>query len=277
VRTDTENEMPADVARLAGTDADDTTSATSAADRVLAVLCAFSREAPSLGVTEIAERLDLTKSTVHRLLQALLARGLVAQDARRRSYSLGYRVLALAQAVPGEASLRDICRAHMQWLHGMTQETIGLYVVAGDVRVCLDEIESPQMLRMSAGIGRCFPLDRGAAGKALLSQKAGGESLWRRVTALMPPERREQLEQDLAAIRTRGYAQTTGETVPGSASIAAPIHGPDGDVVAALSVAAPASRFTDSATSRCASALREAVVRIERDLAAAFAPAAHRP
>src|SRR5262249_52713976 len=145
----------------------DAALASRSVDRALAVLCSFSRETPSLGVTALSERLDLTKSTVHRLLQVLMARGLVAQDPDRRRYTLGYRILALASAVPGEADLRQVCRPHMQWLRSVTEETIALYAVAGDVRVCLDELESPQMLRMSAGIGRCFPLDRGSASKAL--------------------------------------------------------------------------------------------------------------
>src|SRR5262245_45702554 len=153
---------------------------TGAVERALAVLCCFARETPVLGVTEISERLKLTKSTVHRLLQALVARGLVAQDLARRQYTLGYRVLALAQAVPGGTNLRQICQPHMSWLLGETQETIALYVGAGDVRVCLDELESPQILRMSAGIGRCFQLPRGAAGKALLLDGPAGGDLWRR-------------------------------------------------------------------------------------------------
>lgn len=250
----------------------DTAGATSAADRVLAVLCAFSRETPALGVTEIAERLELTKSTVHRLLQVLLARGLVAQDATRRHYTLGYRVLALSQAVPGEASLRQICRPHMRWLQSATEETIDLFVVAGDVRMCLDEVESAQMLRMSAGLGRTFPLDRGAASKALLLHEPEDGPLWRRVTALMPAERLEWLQHELAGVRERGYARSAGETEPGSASIAVPIRTPDSGVVAALSVAGPASRMTDEAVVRHATALLEAIARIERDLSAAYVP-----
>jgi IclR family acetate operon transcriptional repressor len=249
---------------------------TSAADRVLAVLCAFSREAPVLGVTEIAERLELTKSTVHRLLQVLLARGLVTQDPARRHYTLGYRVLALAHAVPGDASLRQICRPHMRWLQETTDETIDLFVVAGDVRICLDEIESSQMLRMSAGLGRTFPLGRGAAGKALLLYEPEDGPLWRRVTGLMSGERVEWLRAELAAVRERGYARSAGETEPGSASIALPIRSPDGSIAAALSVAGPASRLTDEIASRHARALAEAVARIERDLNAAYAPGAPR-
>lgn len=254
----------------------DGNGATSAADRVLAVLCAFSRETPALGVTEIADRLELTKSTVHRLLQVLLAHGLVTQDTTRRQYSLGYRVFALAQAVPGEASLRQICRPHMQWLQATTEETIDLFVTAGDVRICLDEIESTQMLRMSAGLGRTFPLGKGAAGKALLLHEPEDGVLWRRVTALLPEPRIEWLREELAATRERGYARSAGETEPGSASIAMPIRTPDGPVVAALSVAGPATRLTDETAVRHATALREAVSRIQRDLSAAYVPGAPR-
>ena len=249
---------------------------TGAVDRALTVLCAFSRETPALGVTELSERLNLTKSTVHRLLQSLLAHGLVAQDPNRREYTLGYRVLALARAVPGEATLREVCRPHLEWLRAVTEETVGLYVVAGDVRICLDEIESPQLLRMSAGVGRCFPLDRGSASKALLADGPASGALWRRAISVLPADQSARLEHDIRELRERGFARSVGETVPGSASVAAPIRGSDGAVLAALSVAGPASRFTDEAVARYAALLLEAVVRAERDLASAYVSAAPR-
>jgi len=245
-----------------------------AVERALAVLCCFSRETPILGVTEISERLNLTKSTVHRLLQALVAQGLVAQDVARGQYTLGYRVLALAQAVPGEADLRHICQAHMRWLLDVTQETIALYVGAGDVRICLDELESPRILRMSAGIGRCFALPRGAAGRALLLDGPAGGDLWRRVTAALSSAERAGLLAELCEARERGYVLTMGETVDGAASLAAPIRSPDGSVIAALSVGGPASRFTPDAVTQYSAVLLEAVARIARDLAAAFMPPA---
>jgi DNA-binding IclR family transcriptional regulator len=236
-------------------------------DRALAVLCSFSRETPTLGVTELGERLGLKKSTVHRLLQALTGRGLVARSASRGGYTLGYRVLALAQAVQGEATLRQICRAPMEWLRTVTQETISLYVVAGDVRMCLDELESPQMLRMAAGVGRCFPLHRGAASKALLADGHASGEAWRRATAALTPGEGEWLLREAEQLRTLGYARSRGETVPGSASIAAPIRGPDGTVLAAISVGGPATRFNEEETiGTFATALLEAVARIQRDL-----------
>ena len=81
-------------ARRHSTDELPARTADGAVERALSVLCCFSRQTPTLGVTDISERLNLTKSTVHRLLQALVAQGLVTQDAARRQYSLGYRVLA---------------------------------------------------------------------------------------------------------------------------------------------------------------------------------------
>jgi DNA-binding IclR family transcriptional regulator len=238
-------------------------------DRALAVLCTFSPESPSLGITEISAHLGLTKSTVHRLLQTLVARGMVAHDPTQHSYTLGYRVLALAQAVPGEATLRQICRPHMQWLRSVTQETIGLYVVAGDVRMCLDEIESPQVLRMAAGVGRCFPLAAGAPSKALLADGLAHGDLWRRVAASLSDDHRARLLREVDELHRRGFASSCGETVPGSASIAAPIRGADGAIVAALSVAGPASRFDSPTIARYGAALLQGTARIARDLVAA--------
>jgi DNA-binding IclR family transcriptional regulator len=264
-------------------------------DRALAVLLAFSREAPAWGVTELSERLGLTKSAIHRILRSLMAHGMVTQDRETRAYTLGYRVLALAAGVSGEASLRQVCLPHMSWLRDTTNETIGLYVVAGDVRMCLEELESPQLLRMAAGVGRCFPLDAGAASKALLVDgpaqgQAQGQAqgvaqgsalgpahgeLWRRATGRLSAERRARLEADIADLRAAGYTLTRGETVAGSASIAAPIRaGARNEALAALSIAGPASRFDDGQIARYAPLLLDVASRVSRELTALYGGAA---
>jgi DNA-binding IclR family transcriptional regulator len=243
-------------------------------DRTLGVLLAFSRETPTMGVTDLSARLGLTKSTIHRILRSLVAHGMATQDRDTRAYSLGFRVLALAAGVPGEANLRQICRPHMQWLRTATDETIGLYVIAGDVRMCLEELESPQPLRMAAGVGRCFPLDAGASSKALLVEGATNPDFWRRATGRESAEQRAHLEADLERLRVTGYTVTRGETVAGSASMAAPIRvGARNEVMAALSIAGPASRFDDAQVERYAPLLLEAVGRIARDLSALYGEA----
>jgi DNA-binding IclR family transcriptional regulator len=260
-------------------DTSDTSDTLRGVDRALAVLLAFSRETPTLGVTELSERLGLTKSAIHRILRSLLAHGMVTQDRETRAYSLGFRVLALAAGVAGEANLRQICAPHMQWLRAATDETIGLYVVAGDVRMCLEEFESPHPLRMAAGVGRCFPLDAGASSKALLVEGAASADLWRRMAGRLSATRRAQFEADLERLRATGYIVTRGETVVGSASMAAPIRvGPHNEVMAALSIAGPASRLDDAQAERFAPLLLEAIGRIARDLSALYgeAPAAGR-
>jgi DNA-binding IclR family transcriptional regulator len=260
-------------------DTSDTSDTLRGVDRALAVLLAFSRETPTFGVTDLSERLGLTKSAIHRILRSLLAHGMVTQDRETRAYSLGFRVLALAAGVSSEASLRQICAPHMQWLRAATDETIGLYVVAGDVRMCLEEFESPHLLRMAAGVGRCFPLDLGASSKALLVEGTANADLWRRATSRLSATRRAQLEADLERLRATGYSVTRGETVVGSASMAAPIRvGPHNEVMAALSIAGPASRLDNAQAERFAPLLLEAIGRIARDLSALYgeAPAAGR-
>jgi DNA-binding IclR family transcriptional regulator len=269
MRTDTASPGQDADAQSTWTAPDASATTMRAVDRALGVLCAFSRETPALGVTELSERLNLTKSTVHRLLQVLLARGMVAREPEHRRYMLGYRIVALAQAVPGEATLRQISRPHMLELRSVTQETISLYVTAGDVRFCLEEFESPQMLRMGAGLGRCLPLGRGAAGKVLLIDTTEQDELWRRVTVDMPAVERAQLALALADIRAHGYCATSNETVEGAASIAAAIRDRRGHVVAALSIAGPDSRFKHEVREQFASLLLEAGERITHDLAIA--------
>ncbi len=240
-------------------------------DRALGVLLAFSRETPTLGVTDLSERLGLTKSAIHRILRSLMAHGMVTQDRETRAYSLGFRVLALAAGVAGEAGLRQMCAPHMHWLRAATEETIGLYVVAGDVRMCLEELESPQLLRMAAGVGRCFPLESGASSKALLVEGPANADLWRRATGRLSVDTRARLEAEVERLRSTGYLVTRGETVAGSASMAAPIRvGARNEVLAALSIAGPASRFDDAQAERYAPLLLEAVGRIERDLGALY-------
>lgn len=244
-------------------------------DRALGVLLAFSRETPTLGVTDLSERLGLTKSAIHRILRSLMAHGMVTQDMGTRAYSLGFRVLALAAGVAGEAGLRQVCAPHMHWLRAATEETIGLYVVAGDVRMCLEELESPQLLRMAAGVGRCFPLESGASSKALLVGGPANADLWRRATGRLSVDTRTRLEAELERLRATGYLVTRGETVAGSASMAAPIRvGARNEVMAALSIAGPASRFDDAHAERYAPLLLEAVGRIERDLGALYGESA---
>ena len=125
------------------------------------------------------------------------------------------------------------------------------------------------MLRMSAGIGRCFPLHRGAASKALLAAGPADASTWRRAATRLTPAERAQLEAEIGVLRQRGYADSTGETVPGAASVAAPIRMPGGAIAGAVSVAGPAARFSPEVKTRHAAALMEATNRIARDLLAA--------
>jgi DNA-binding IclR family transcriptional regulator len=121
-------------------------------------------------------------------------------------------------------------------------------------------------------VGRCFPLDRGAASKALLADGPASGDTWRRATAQLSAERLAQLRHDIESLRQTGFAVTRGETVDGSSSIATSLRsGSSGTVAAALSVAGPLSRFSDERVATYAPLLLEAATRISRDLGALYA------
>jgi DNA-binding IclR family transcriptional regulator len=116
-----------------------------------------------------------------------------------------------------------------------TGESVQLYVRRGDRRVCVAALESPHGLRTIVAVGASLPLDVGSAGKVFR-----GET---------------------------GWAESVEEREPGVASVSAPVHGPTGDVVAAVSVSGPIERTSRSPGSRYADAVMEAARAIERQLA----------
>jgi DNA-binding IclR family transcriptional regulator len=95
-------------------------------------------------------------------------------------------------------------------------------------------------MRMANGVGNLYPLHSGAAGKAILAWMPRAEA--DEILAQHPDEAR--LRRELARIRRQGFATSAGETIPSAAAIAAPIRGPDGAVVSAISLAGPIERWT---------------------------------
>jgi IclR family transcriptional regulator, KDG regulon repressor len=209
--------------------------------RALDILDCFVADGPSLILTEISRSLDLTPPTTHRLLKALVSRGMLVYDGERY-YSLGPAVMRLATAMLHRTDdLVRICTPTLERLREQTGETIALYSVVGNERLCVAELVSLQPIRMESGIGRIYPLDIGAAGKVLLAWRP--ELLTHTVTT---PRRRKELEQELPIVLGNGYAISMGEVVPGAASVAVPILDTSGVVVAALGVSGPAERWTQS-------------------------------
>ncbi len=208
----------------------------------------LSRE-PDLGVSELSRRLDLGKSTVHRLLTTLASEGLIEQDPTTGGYRLGIVVFELGEAVKVHLDLHAAGAPVLASLREDTGESSQIGVLDGHDVVYVDRLESHRTIRMFTETGRRVPIHCTSSGKVLLAHVA--DTALDALLAEAPLTRLTQhtitdpalLRADLDRVRTRGWADAVEERELGVASVAGPIRRPDGTVIAAISVGAPVTRL----------------------------------
>ncbi len=219
-------------------------SARTVAARVLAVLDAFRGNPDRLTLSEVAERSGLPVSTTYRLLAVLTAGGALERGQDNR-YQVGIWTWELGQHAVRE--LTDVARPFLQDLFEVTRENVHLCVRSGADTLYLQRFYGSKRVPLMARIGGRLPLHATAAGKVLLAF----EEKWFRDAYLAGTlERRTaftitepaRLARELATVRRRGYGVTSEEIRLGSCSVAVPVCGPDGAVVAAIGMVIDSSR-----------------------------------
>ncbi|TAM75655.1 IclR family transcriptional regulator [bacterium] len=221
-----------------------------AIERTSRILLSFVEGEPLLGVSEIARKLALPKSVVHRALDALVETGLVARDRETSRYRLGPRALELGLAAVGAPDVRTLALPIMQELVRESGETATLSLLVGVERVYVAQVESPQEVRMTVEVGRRYPIYAGASGRAILayfSQEEVGRYLDRTALDALTPSTitdRKRLERELAKVRAHGYAASSGERDPWAAAVAAPILPSGRRVIGSMSICGPRTRLS---------------------------------
>jgi DNA-binding IclR family transcriptional regulator len=229
-------------------------------DRSVQILRAVDAGARTL--TQLVEATGLTKTTAYRLIKALEAHGLLRFEGGL-GYRLGPLLHRLGTRAAADLALADLARPILERLTDSTGESSQLYARVDDVRVCVAAVESPNELRTIVAVGAELPLLRGSAGKALLAWSEPVDRRWLRRDVAEP----EALERQLLVARRRGWTQSAEERQPGVGSVSAPVFGPSGDVVAAVSVSGPVARMRGALGRRYAPAVVAAAREIERALA----------
>ena len=222
-------------------------------ERALDALSLFAEtDAPSLGVTEIAQALGLSKAVVHRILASFRAKGFVELDETTRRYSLGPKILFLGLTYLDRVDILSVARVAMTQLSALTDETATLSLRSGDQRVYVDQVTPNRDVKMSVSLGLPYPLHAGASSKAFLAflsedeqarYLAGGLQALTSQTQVDARKLKKELEQ----IRKVGYAQSFGERMDGAGAVAAPVFGRDGSPAGVISVCGPVERFRDEA------------------------------
>jgi IclR family KDG regulon transcriptional repressor len=228
------------------------------------LLKAFLPREKEIGVSELARRLDLGKSTVHRLLTTLVAEGLVEKDPVTGMYRLGLVMFELGQAVRVHMDLHAAVGPVLAALREETHESCQVGVLDGHDVVYVDRLESSQSLRLFNEMGRRVPVHTTSSGKVLLAHLPPDRldavlataPLTRMTTRSITDA--DQLRAELTRVRARGWSEAVEEREVGVASIAAPVRDADGDVVAAISIGGPAARMGAAQRKRLAEVVVEA-------------------
>jgi DNA-binding IclR family transcriptional regulator len=186
-------------------------------DRAAALLLALGESQGEAGVTELARRLGLHKSTASRLLATLQKRGLVEQDGATGNYRLGLVVIRLAERAERTLDLRGIALPELERLARLTHETTGLGILDGDSMLAVAQVDGPNLIAVGDWTGRATPLHCVASGKVLMAALAEREVLRIVRRGLLSHTERtitelEPLLEELARIRRRGYATAIGST-----------------------------------------------------------------
>ena len=195
-------------------------------DRAVLIVDTIARDGAS-SLADLVRTTDLPRPTAHRLAVALEQHGLLVRD-RDGRFALGGRVAGWA--VAADRALIERARPVLAALVDETGESAQLYVREGDVRVCVAMHERASGLRDTVPLGAVMPLTKGSGGKVLLAWAADRD-------------RFDVAPSTLAAVRKRGWAESSGEREPGVASVSAPIRDHTGTVLAAVSVSGPAERL----------------------------------
>jgi IclR family transcriptional regulator, acetate operon repressor len=220
-------------------------SGTQAVDRAAQLLAEVVHSADPLTFTDLSVASGLAKSTASRLLLALERNGLVRRDDHGR-FLPGEMFVSFAWRGGAEAGLVAVAQPFLERLGKATGETINLGVASNGLVEQIAQVDSTYMIGGTNWVGMSVPLHCSALGKVLLAygavQLPPASKLDRRTDKTITTE--PALKADLATVRSRGYAVTDEELEPGLIALAAPVHGYDGAVIAAVSVSAPTSRMS---------------------------------
>ncbi len=218
-------------------------------EKALEIMLKFQDIKPSWGIRELAAELNFSPATVQRILQTLKSYEFVRQDPETRQYFIGNVFYRFLENLNNSNNLTRIGHRFMEDVAAKTQETVHLNIIEGNLRICIDVIESPNVLKAGMPIGNQSPLYAGASAKCLLAFSTEKfQDNYFQTTHIRPMTKKtivmaDKLFEELYRIKEKGYSLSLGERTPGMGSISAPVFDYQGRIMASLSLAIPEVRF----------------------------------
>lgn len=218
-------------------------------ERSFGILRVIADAPEGVGVSVIAARMGLAKSTTSRILSALEGQGAVVRSAENR-FTIGSLITQLIAKQPFLQTLTASARPYLQQLVAETGEAAALCVQDGDQVLYVDQVQSQQAVQVLDWTGKRFPLHVLAAGKVFLAYGSAeflDDYLSKPLVAFTDKSivSAEKLRSELDQVRTAGVAQTDEEFAEAIVGYAAPLFNAQRECIAALNVFGPKFRFAD--------------------------------
>ena len=239
--------------------------------KVFSILQALG-EQKNIGVSELSQRLMMSKATTYRFLQTMKTLGYVTQENEADKYSLTLKLFELGARSLEYVDLISLADKEMRLISEQTNEALHLGALDDNSIIYIHKIDSNYSLRMQSKIGRRNPLYSTAIGKVLL---AGRDEAFVRDTLSdvkfikhteKTLENTNQLLSELKVVQEQHYAEDNQEQEPGLRCIAAPIFDRFGSVIAGISISFPTIRFDEQRMSHYIMLLQQAGKNISLQL-----------
>lgn len=235
------------------------------------ILRLISESDQRVGISKIAKRLGISKSTVHGLMAALEEVGVIIRNPVTKRYSLGYTLVELGKKGLSRIPLRELARRHMEELADETGETVFLGILRDDYIFILDVVESNRELKITSPSGTKMSLSAGAIGKLFLAFMEENRALrylktkeLTRYTVNTITDLEKYLTE-IEQVREKGYAVDREEYLQEVRAVAAIIK-PQGTFLAAVWVVGFSSSLTDDKMEHTIERTLKAADAISRDL-----------
>lgn len=239
-----------------------------ALERAFDILDILSLEPEGLGVTQIAERAALHKSTAHRIVSALAERGYIEKSPNGNLYRIGLKMVDIASVYLNNVELKTEARPFLRDLTQKTGFTSHLAILDGMSAVYIDKVDMEQHIRLYSQIGRRIPTHCSALGKCLLSGLPANElderlknypfTVFTEHTLTGASELCIQVNR----VRVDGYAIDDEEHDPGIRCLASPVFDYRGKVAAAVSVAGPVGNLPQKRVPEAAALVMQTAAEI---------------
>jgi IclR family pca regulon transcriptional regulator len=238
--------------------------------RGLAVITAFSAETPSMTLTEVAEKIGLTRATARRFLLTLETLGYVRSTGKE--FALTPKVMELGFSYLSSLGLTDVVTPHLATLSSQVHESASAAILDGHEIVYIARSAGRKIMQVQITVGTRFPAYATSMGRVLLADLAPEElegvldaSTLTSLTANTTTNTRD-LAAEIARVRQQGFAFVDQELELGLRSLAVPIRGRGGRVVAALNISTGISLTVEQTIEALLPPLRECAARIETEL-----------